>query len=517
MIAVYYCLFKVGRRFLSVNNRGFLISFIIYLISIMNYACTAENLSLDKEMLHQCMSFAQQYQPGGYHIKADVVESRLDRQASKKILEELAKFEKELDARIARGDYPGNWRIEPSLDESQKAERIAIGRQSALKDKLEILQGIYKPRESAYTIDFISDSRERQKATLEYQYKITDGIKKESSLVEMRVFNPDFSAIYNPIAMTGKINLGSREDRGLTFQVGSQPLLKAGTPVISPWASEQITSITKIKTDNGPALRISCVAGDTMKTTPMVAEVLPEKGCRLSRAYFFLMGRLSMVYQFGQYKKLSDGQWYPYYQEYIHFLYGVDSELVRKILKEMDWDAVDQLDVRRLMEREPCRRVVRNIQKVEVVNTIADNTFDLVFPAGTRVIDARYEHDIRMILGRDMLASEIAYGSEPGIKLEGVERYESIGLPFKSERVESVVDDQINRLAEMEGACKRPQPAPSIRKEHQEHNDKDYENPLLTFHDVDNKSTKSFLWLLCPALISIVAALAVVAYRIKKR
>jgi len=59
-----------------------------------------------------------------------------------------------------------------------------------------------------------------------------------------------------------------------------------------------------------------------------------------------------------------------------------------------------------------------------------------------------------MTVGQEMLASEIAIGSQPGVYLKGVRRHESMGRPSIAKRIENVIKHNpwiSNRLVRASG------------------------------------------------------------------
>ena len=431
-----------NRRFYVPSKNCYIINLLIFFTCFVNHVLGSES-TLDNSVLHERLMFSSELTLGPYHIIADVTKGQYDKTASERITKAFSAFESTLNAQIESGNYPDHWpdRIN-SLKGSSKTEYIESRKQRDLANMLELFENRYVNREDGFTVDCHSNSPQEVKKTIEYKYKIVNGEKRERSRVEVRAFNPNYSAIYLPLSKYGSVDAGVIDDPGLAVTYGEQPFAKAGTPYLHGWAANDIVSVMKIKSEKDSILRVVYNKRlNTKVNKTLIFEVLSEKGYKLKDSYVFNNGNLVQRWKFADYRKLPDGSLYPYQQDYTLY-YKTDLAELRNAINQQDWSAVDSIP-----DNIEAQRVKYNsykIQNAEKTEEIPVNEFDLVFAPGTTVVNTRYKKDIRMITNQDILASTIAMESKPEYSLpSGVTIEETEPEKVK---LEQLIDESIQKL-----------------------------------------------------------------------
>lgn len=119
--------------------------------------------------------------------------------------------------------------------------------------------------------------------------------------------------------------------------------------------------------------------------TTLVVWFLPEKGYSLYRSESYMHGRLRETRQYGDYREIEGGLWYPFKQQVEH----VDTDLPPDIQERLKSGilSLGSEEVRKTQVVKRRRTYELAVESVRVNVPVEDKQFQIDFPPGTEVHD----------------------------------------------------------------------------------------------------------------------------------
>jgi len=203
-------------------------------------------------------------------------------------------------------------------------------------------------------------------------------------------------------------------------QLGLPNVLHGGNPVTVPphWTSKQIVSSEAVETAEGKATKlVMAEPGAAGIGTTIAIWILPAKGYSVFRSESYMHGKLRGVRQYGGYKEIEAGQWYPFNQKVEHIDAVLPPDVEQKLKSGELSITSEQVLKSQIVQRSRGGELA--LESVKINGPIDEQQFSITMPTGTAVSD--------YVLGRSP-GMPYEYVVGPGtqsVQIEPIERASS--------------------------------------------------------------------------------------------
>jgi len=366
----------------------------------------AESSTVDVGELHRRLLHASSLSFGGYRLSADVTTRKETANSQDKINRALARYQKTLEAMLKAGKYPSRWPRDKidNAPEDKRGQILEYYRQRDMANYLEDLHHRYLQEEQGYSVSVAAAPDGRSVRTIQYEYRVTNGKRKDRSRVEVRVLRPEFSAMFMPLSKWGEVDVGLRDRPSLAAsRFGETPLHLAGNPSVGGMTAENIISVQP-NVDGRGTIRVVYDRANGPTRTTLVVDVLPEKGYMAKSVSLFNNGSLAFVQTYGDYRRVGS-RWYPFVQERRNYSNGAELAFAQA-LKTNNWAFMDDV-LAGTVKADRFTSIRYEMRSVQPLAELPNSELDILMTAGSLVVDKRFDKDIRLRLTRDAFASEV--------------------------------------------------------------------------------------------------------------